>query len=684
MKSLTHIGVHGVKTLHAVDLAVPPLIILAGPNGVGKTSFFQSVRLGVLGYEPSIGKTLAASRQLASADEMHVAMSFDDGFGLRRTFGDSLDTEVLPPNGERTEKERQARIDEETGRFVPSFDLGSFLELSAEKRRAYLLGLLPRSGSSLTKERFEHWLGYEEAETPTQEAIQKLWLEKVMGSESPIDGLASAIEHVRGKVNEREADRQAQVKVAEAAAADALRLSEGEAEELREAEDLPALQAKLGELEQKIGDIRGRAEAADRASRRRRERDERLVQLASQVEEIGSKVERLRGELGSLPEPGAATGDRIRTAQKRLEEVTAAASEAQAALSTASERLAGHRREVDRVRAALADLEGLEECPVCGSTADLARARDARAAELTSAEQLAAEAQAAQAEAYRISTEAREQREQVREAVRQLETNAETARVAAAKRAQIQGEITSLEARREGHKQLQAQLAAEEIADVQAVDTSDLEDLQRSAGEIRVRIRTEQERIEARARRAGAADAERQRADRAQEELDLRTRRVEALKRIYSSLQRLRADVIKELVGPVESTADEILQVIDPRKRFSFVFEREGKDTFDFGFEEDGVFRGFDSASTGEDAFLAVVFVAALIAAVQPAWPVLLIDNVEQVDDARRSELLRALASISDRFGNIIVAGCCSFEEHPGWTLLDVRELTQPALAGAA
>jgi len=86
------------------------------------------------------------------------------------------------------------------------------------------------------------------------------------------------------------------------------------------------------------------------------------------------------------------------------------------------------------------------------------------------------------------------------------------------------------------------------------------------------------------------------------------------------------------------------------------------------------VFRSYDAASTGEDAFLAVVLVAALISACGPAWSVLLVDHIEGVYDRRRRDLMAALTSLSERIGNVIVAGCCSFEAIEGWAIQDMEE----------
>lgn len=668
---LTHLAVRGLKSIDRAKIEIPPLLAIGGPNGAGKTTLLQAIRLGILGHEPSLGRTLASTRLLSRDGYIAVTLTFDTGFGVRRSFGESQTTETFPPQGERTEKEKQARIDKETGSFVPAFDIASFLALSSEKRRGALFSLLPRESVGLTQEIFREWLGYESADAPVRRAVDKLWLETVLAVESPVDGLASALEYMRERTNEAERERLAQVKVVEAA--DRAVTQESAVQDCTD-EDMPVLQAELSHAEEEIGRIRGLIEEGGRVTARRLAREERLSSIASDIRYLEARRDELDQLIAAPLQEGvseaglASAADELRELRSEHERLATACVEALMRREQAEKDIASRK-------ARLASLDGAQKCPTCGSTASL----DAFRA------QLVEEIDSGQADYIRLDGLLEEARSALSYSEKKLTLEesrvSELQRVSYAvqrartSRAQWVTERSGVVSRLGGLEQLRAQVEAEEVAEPAAIDEAKFSRLSQWASECRQRITAQHERDKARAHAAGKVAADRERVESERAELEQRTQRSESLKSIQSSLQALRAHVITGMVGPIQETADEILQTIDPGKRFRFVFEREGKDTFDFGFEQNGVFRSYDAASSGEDAFLAVVFVAALIAAVQPGWPVLMVDNIEQVDSRRREWLMTALAKLEGKLGNIILAGCCNFAEVDGWDVLDARSL---------
>lgn len=717
---LTNLTADGLKNLRDIDLEVPPLLALTGPNGSGKSALLQAIRLGVLGYDPEIGRTLAATRTLAGDDRgIAVGLTFDSGFGIRRILGKSTETDVAPPAGESTEKERQARIEEETGAFPFSFDLAAFLDLSAEKRRDFLFELLPREAADLDEAMFRDWLGYEEADEVIQRGIDHLWQHHVLGAQTAIDGLATAIDEAHAKMLQAERERQTQAKISAAADRDAADASEDVSE--YDPDRLDELQVEVTTVEQRLGEIR---QAEEEAQRRQREHQHRLRVAYKRVDEEEDALKALRQQLARVPDGDK---DAIDQAVQRVNEARAAVDafdppteDQQATLTVmeanhaeAKEALEDVMRESNQVQAqreALAKdvakierrLDALQDgdaCPTCGNTADLDHVRKVLRDDLsdTNAQIDALPSLRDQLE-ERFEAE-RAAREALEEARREIE-NANDAR-----RFRLQAELVdaqdglaqlrtaadqrqSLEARIEEAERRRAR-AVEEMNEIRSEDISDSpahaaerERLAKKAAAIREELRALQQD----ARADGKAEAERERADRERRKLETAEYRAEALKAVHSGLQKLRARAIQDMVGPVEAMADEILRAIDPAKIFAFRFEREGKPVLEFGFEEDGVFRSYDAASTGEDAFLAVVLVAATVATVSPPWRVLMVDNVEQVDDVRRAALQEALArpEIADLFDNVILAGCCPFEAIEGWEVAAVDELTGTPVEAAA
>lgn len=704
---LTHLQADGLKSTRDLHLPIPHLLALTGPNGAGKSSILQTVTLSVLGFDPAIGRTLAATRKLSGGDgDIELGLTFDTGFGIRRTFGRSSRSEIAPPEGETTEAEKQERINAETGAFTPSFDLASMLALSAEKRRAALFALLPRELADLDQSEYRDQLGYAEATPAVQKAIDMLWAEKIHeASLSPTEGLASAIDFAHKRYLEVDRDRQAQEKVTAAAEKEAAQTAE--AAPAAPGADLTNLQASLSAVEQQLGILREKRSEAERADRRRRERDERRAILARRIEDGEAVVARYLAQRDALqtqaPEALAEAEDALKIALDRStgvdrlhaadEDVAATRlSNARTQAATAAAELDAARRQLAELNATLAELDAHEECPTCGSVDGIARARSVLRKQvevLTESaqglDQAASELIAERAAATEALTAVHQRRLDARAESDALVTEAQrTLDALRADRdaaARVTQNLKQAEALLAGMREERVHLDA--YAGTTPVETEEtfedaIEERESAAFDLRDQIRALQDA----AKEAGYAQAAIERAEKQRSALDGVTARAAALKGLYQSLQRYRGFVVRKMVAPVESMANAMLSHIDPAKRFVFRFEREGKDEFDFGFEEDGVFRSYDAASTGEDAFLAVVFVAALIAAVQPPWRVLLVDNVESVDDQRRRDLMEALALVADEFDNVILSGCAPFEEVDGWEIVDVRSCGFAEVAG--
>lgn len=717
---LTEISAVRLKSLRDLRLEVGPLVALTGPNGVGKTAILQAVRLAILGYEPSVGKTLGATKTLYGGDMASVGLVFDDGFTIARSFGDSVATNVMPLRGESTERQRQARIEAATGAFLPSFDFDAFLKLSAEKRREMLFGLLPRETVGLTVETWREWLGWRFADAPIQAAIDKLWREHIERAPSPLDGLASAISYVHERKLAAERDR----KDREARAADASAAAEATTEAAAQFDDaaLTELRRQLELVTQELGACRRQAEHIEQVLRQQRQREHNRRAIAMQMDQAATKLETARAKLESLrnnpvPEVDALVAALMeaerecdglpRPSAAEVESARSAVAEAKGALETrrrevrqGRDRLSEAMLRAAPARRTLEQLTAATSCPVCGSVAELETARERLRQEVESANEQLAILEQQQQEALEAQRVAEEALRAAGERVQQLEAQA---KAYAEAKSRVQEIRAKADAALKEHDRRQAdaerevqgleaeiQRLGEELERLDAIEipteipdvNSQIEKLETRAGELREQIRS-QELLQ---KAAAKAEAARERADAEARELKMVTARAEALDRIHGALQRLRADAIEKLVGPVEQTANEILQEIDPAKTFRFVFEAAGsRPTFDFGFEQDGVFRSFDAASTGEDAFLAVVLIAALVAAVRPPWRVLMVDTLESIDETRRAALLGALARVADRFfDNVIVAGCCDVPEIDGWQVVDVAQLTGAAETAAA
>jgi DNA repair exonuclease SbcCD ATPase subunit len=709
---LTRLQASGIKNQDGTDIQVPPLLGLIGPTGAGKTALIQALKIGALGYDPDTGKTLAATRQLSpDGEEIEVGLTFDD-FGILRKVGRSMKTEVSPDEGERTEAERQARIDRELGGFVLSWDVGSYLDLSPDRRRAALFSMLPRDLANLDRDKFCLALGYGEAKAGLRAAIDALWIEHVLASESPVDGLAGAIEFARKQANGAELARVTQARVLEKVSA---AIDEMEADVVAaDPDQLGDWQAEVADVERRLGELAGvleeRREQAAEAERqryriqaRRTELEARSRSLAQKEVELTQKFEVLKRVLEEQEEAEAPTLDDLTEFRERVAHLMERQLATTKQLELVTDQLRGAQAALTQTTLSLRHLGEGDSCPTCGSVGDFAAAVDRLEDELRerthTADRLRKEMDNASAAAIAATTSASSAERKL--AVAEAEQEAALQQWET-RDARIQETRTRIEETRTRIEEVQSDLV-HTVESLNAVHTelAEARDERPPAPSIEVDVGFERSRDKLRGRRdelnrkitlaqsylrrQGEIDAERSRYNRESDELDKLTRRAAALDGLYKRLQELRKDVIRSMLFPIERAAERLLRGIDQGKDFRFVWEVEGKDACDFGFEENGRFRSFSAASGGERLFLVVVFVAAILAAVQPAWRVLVLDNIEALDDVRRLQLLRTIEHYADLFDNVIVAGCCRMDGYQGaFQFHEVAEWPEPVELAAA
>lgn len=663
-KQLTRIQIRGLKNHRDTELRVPKFLALEGPNGSGKSAVLQAVRIGVLGYDPEIGRALQATRKLLppGVPEANVVLTFSDGFAISRTFGASTEIELAPVDRERrTLAEKNARIEKELSTFVPSFDLAAFLVLSAEKRREFLLKLLPRTAGDLDEVKWREWLGYAGADAATQGAIDWLWNKKVLDSASLLDGLAAALEATTARFNEAERDRRDQESVAASAAIDAERST---ATAAFDPARLPWLQAQLQALEERAGHLVAHVERAERMGTEERRRAHQRSVLDLRISGARDTIERCELSRETVDpaalEPLRAAHDQARKKARSQPE----------AVRYLGEQLTAARTKRELLQKRLTELQGKDACPLCGTAASLSDARAQLIEELNAA---------TLAEAWRAEAVAAAEELQCELDTAYVDAGVEFDRVDAAIQRQAQLDL-KLASARKALEEAEADLVVlNELPPIEYERPmpEELSAVRAQIRELQAAIQSDQEG----ARLAGRAEADRERADRERNKLLALQGKADALKALKTAQEKLRAHVIEQLVQPVQQAANELLQAIDPAKEFRFLFERENRSDFDFGFIEGGVFRSYDAASTGEDAFLAIVLVTALIQVVQPAFRILMVDNAEAVDDQRRRFLQLALVRAAHLFDNVILAGCCTFADVEGWTVVAAA---RRELAGAA
>ena len=258
------LAISGLKCWADRTFELGPFTAIQGPNGSGKTAIIQAIRLALLGYDPETGRKLDQTRKLIAPDAVketaEIGLSFDNGLGIRRRFGKTMKTQVIPSRGETTGALCQQRIDEETGGLVVSLDLATFFDLSAEKRRAWLFEHLPTDEAGLTWETFAEWTDVTEYSDILPNVIRNLWEHNIQTATNAAIGLSSAIETARREFLEADQGRQSQGKVVERGA-ELLRHEESP----RPVADfaLREIEERLASTNQRIGETRAGREARE-------------------------------------------------------------------------------------------------------------------------------------------------------------------------------------------------------------------------------------------------------------------------------------------------------------------------------------------------------------------------------------------------------------------------------------
>lgn len=111
-----------------ISIAPGTMNVIVGPNWGGKTTILTAIRIGLLGYDPALGKRAIDTFQLATGDEMAVRLETNKG--------------VIG----RTWKMKKGKVSSSSevpdGLEIPSLmlDIGEWFSMTGQQRRDYLLG----------------------------------------------------------------------------------------------------------------------------------------------------------------------------------------------------------------------------------------------------------------------------------------------------------------------------------------------------------------------------------------------------------------------------------------------------------------------------------------------------------------------------------------------------------------
>lgn len=640
------------------EWVLAPKMLLIGPNGAGKSAVLQAVMVGILGYEPRLGRTPASVVQLASGREMSVELETEGKFLLHRSFKMSqgmvsTSVRVSPYQGEKNLADAHRRILEEVGDFAVAFDLNAFLTLSDAKKRAFLFGLSPMKSGRWDRGELKGRL-IQAVRAPVSSLMLHAWIDKAFALWSDRLDMQSNLDRMLSFLKKEYSIWTLRKK--EGVATARQMLSSRNQDPLFFSEGARAIQKKIEEITERL--IQVREELAKDEERRKR--------AASREKEITAYREKIaRGRVSSDAESGRGAHP-LSELKGRLFDP----SPLEAEISRLEEKMVFLAGEIDAEEKKENDLKvsleieerGVEraetvrgQCPVMEGVAcpvDFTRPIQSRRERLAEGRKRLEEIEQAQRlrwDRYRVGQE----RLGVLRAERQLLVHRENET-----KAQIDGWERLLREQEEGFDQAVqalARLEDEEAADGGYADPDDLmiqkEGLERQLEE----------------KKGLLAEQEGHRSlwiayQQNQVEIKKAEANVEALKKILSALgpKGLQGEIMKEIVRPFSKIVNDLLHSIDPQKELAFRFQDgRGNEIFEMGWKKGEQFIPFEALSTGERVLFSAAFMTGLIIFREPRCRMLLVDNLESVDLFHRRRFMEALCRFVDEghLDHVIAAG---------------------------
>jgi DNA repair exonuclease SbcCD ATPase subunit len=371
MKTITSIRgiqVKGKNFSHPLQ----PVVIVTGENASGKTALVDAIRIGTLGYLPSLGKlpgkTIALAPDMAST--MEVELNYSDGATTRRSFT-------------RTKTGASAK---EEG-FMPSvseaqLDFSAFLSAKPTERHAILSSLMGVVDTAALTQKL------------TAE-VAKLGLSAFRFALAACDGnpisplVAKVAEQGRAVKQSTDQARKTLATLVETAIPDPVepaKLAEAREAHQQALKDVGAAQGALDALKRKSGpvptepaapeddeevpdglkeELEGKLRAARTALN---DASQKLGAATAQAEEMKRRQATVLAEPPAMTEPS----------EEEMANAEMECDEHDAALAELTEQIRSAAQEAQQLTASIATLDEHHRCPVCLSEGEhLAVAHDA-------------------------------------------------------------------------------------------------------------------------------------------------------------------------------------------------------------------------------------------------------------------------------------------------------------------
>src|SRR5581483_10036494 len=575
MAKLSKLRLHNFKGKRS-EWAIAQKMLLVGPNGAGKTAVLQAFMVGILGYEPRLGRTPASVAQLASGREMSVELETEGKFVVHRTFKMnqgmvSTSVWVSPYQGERNLADAHRRILEEVGDFAVAFDLNAFLSLSDAKKRTFLFGLSPVNLGKWDKARLKGQLIHT-ARAPVSSLTLHAWIDKAFSVWSEGLDLQSNLERMLAYLKKEYSLWSLKQKEGIAAAR---RMIASRNQEVALIHESGATRKKIEEIREEI--IRIREEIA-RDEIRRKSAEGRAGEMArirgqlaqwkdrpASVDSIREQLARWRGEAVDPASLQSEAGRLERDASRLLAEIDGAEkkrSELTLALEAEGRALA----RAGQLRGKCPVIDGVD-CPV-DFTQPVARRQEQLSLQKGALAGLERQQKIKSAE-YRAG---QEKLARIRATLeRQTEEEQKRGAQIAVWEKMLEEQERGTAEREEERKRLEAALARLEAEEAEDGGYADPDDLLLQKEGLERQLEEAQQLL---------ADQEAQRSlwiayQQNQVEVKKAGASAEALKKLIAALgpKGLQGEVLKEMIRPFSKIVNDLLHSIDPEKELAFRFQ---------------------------------------------------------------------------------------------------------------
>jgi len=660
---IVHVSIEGLKGQN-VQYDLSPVTIFVGPNGVGKTAVLQAVEFGVIGYDSRLGKSAEKLGPLMSGPEMTVALAVDKENGGRfllqrglvlKHGGCRSTLRVSPPMGEETLGAMQGRVQSELGFFPAMFNVREFTDLSHDRRRAFIFSLVAEAEWSKEKVLTYVLLHLEDqADALLRNAAFEMLNGLVEKAEKslitgPVEVLAYVLTDLKAEVSGFTKQHKTAEQGVHSLTEELSRLS-------TVAASSAGLQQEFEQLSQQSRVATEELEQARSAFKARVERHERLLEISQERQRLGANSDGLieemkQTELELIGRIQEARDEGVRQTEL-LEAQTGAREKADVHVADLDRQWVVANVELTTLASLVGQIGDIKGICVLGNDVPchtdlvpiLGVKRGIHDEKKQALETLKKETENAE----RARNELRAAEETTRMAFGQLATSrgdlerqlyevGALKATAEKKRAGIEGQLKSLEAE-------QIRLGAYPGSEAPA-PSIDLEVLEQRVTALTSQVREKHALFGQVSRREALEKALTEGRKRVLE-LQIMVSATKALEKVLGP-RGIQGEMAKGALEPLAEAANRILEMLPAGKKLSVLTlgDRE-KEILDLGWEREGKLVAFEVLSNGERLQFAAALAIGLLSLRKPALKVLLVDDLQNVDEANREPFVKALGEM--------------------------------------